>query len=62
MIHIAIIIASDRCDTAAVTKLVRRFVTENTDSTSPPGNATFSMADNKAGLSRYLHVQKTLNA
>ena len=55
MIPIVITVASDLCDVAAVTRLVRRFVTEKMESICPPVYATLSMAANKEFLSRYLY-------
>lgn len=60
MTTIAITVASDLCEIAVVTRLVRNFATETMESISPPGCATFAMAGNKESLSRYL--QKTINA
>ena len=52
MIPIAVTVAPGLSDVAAVTRPVRIFVMENTESTSSPVYVTLSMADNKADLSR----------
>ncbi len=57
MIEIATTVASDRCEIAEVTKLVRRFVMEKTESSSPPVYAIFAMAGSNEFLSGYLQKQ-----